>query len=376
MSDPSAPRSRVVVAGGGAAGLETLMALQAMAAERVELPLVAPEDEFVYRPLAVEEPYAVGRVRHVPLRDAARDAAATFIGETIAEIDPGTRTAMTDEKTRVDYDALVLATGAEPRPAVDGALTWDDRVKAEALGGLLRDIEDGYTRRVAVIVPPGPGWPLRGYELAVLIAKDATGMGMDAEVTLVTPEPSPLAPLERSAVAQLLEAVEAAGVMLVSDRSASVDAGPPKSVLLQPSGRRFQVDRVLALPVLHGRPLVGVAADERGFFEVDEHCRVRAVDGVWAVGDATAFELKSGGYATEQADVAAADIAATAGVDVEPPPFDATPRADVGGLPAGRHLSAWLAADDDGLTTYLPTVGVSVMTYLRRDFAGSFRGER
>ena len=50
---------RVLIAGGGVAGLETLLALHALAENRVELTVIAPEDEFVYRPLAVNESYAL-----------------------------------------------------------------------------------------------------------------------------------------------------------------------------------------------------------------------------------------------------------------------------------------------------------------------------
>jgi sulfide:quinone oxidoreductase len=63
--------ARVVVAGGGVAGLEALMALRALAGARVELTLVAPHDDFVYRPLAVDAPYAVARARQASLDDAA-----------------------------------------------------------------------------------------------------------------------------------------------------------------------------------------------------------------------------------------------------------------------------------------------------------------
>jgi sulfide:quinone oxidoreductase len=52
------PPFRVLVAGGGVAGLEALHGLHALADDRVELTLIAPEDEFVYRPLAVEKPTA------------------------------------------------------------------------------------------------------------------------------------------------------------------------------------------------------------------------------------------------------------------------------------------------------------------------------
>src|SRR4051812_42839041 len=50
----------VVIVGGGVAGLEALLGLRAMAEDRVQLTLVAPEPDFSYRPLAVAEPFAMG----------------------------------------------------------------------------------------------------------------------------------------------------------------------------------------------------------------------------------------------------------------------------------------------------------------------------
>ena len=47
---------RVVIGGGGVAGLEALLALHALAGDRVQLTLVAPDPDFAYRPLAVAEP--------------------------------------------------------------------------------------------------------------------------------------------------------------------------------------------------------------------------------------------------------------------------------------------------------------------------------
>ena len=43
---------------------------------------------------------------------------------------------------------------------------------------------------------------------------------------------------------------------------------------------------------------------------------------VWAAGDRTAFCAKTGGFADEQAYVAAADIEAAAGASVQERPFD------------------------------------------------------
>jgi sulfide:quinone oxidoreductase len=365
---------RVLIAGGGVAGLEALMALRALAGERVELMLVAPADEFVYRPLAVEEPFAVGSVRQVPLRDAARDANAAFLSATVDEVDPDQKTVSTSDSERLEYDALVLAVGANAVPAVDHAMAWDDRADAEMLGGLLRDIEEGYSRRLAVVIPPGPGWPLRAYELALLISGEAKGMSAELETTLVAPDPSPLAMLGPGAVELISHELELAGVAVVSADHTDVEPGHTATVVLQPSGRRLEVDRVLALPRLQGRPVAGIPADAAGFVEIDEHCRVRGLDSVWAVGDGTDFALKSGGFAAEQADVAAEDIAAIAGADVDPRPFDPVGRPGLAGLPSGCFLKEWLAEGDDGLTTDLPALGLPVLTYLQRDLEAGWRG--
>jgi sulfide:quinone oxidoreductase len=355
------------------AGLETLMALRALAGDRVGLTLIAPDDEFVYRPLAVEEPFVVGRARRVPLHRVAQMAGAEFLAATVQAVDPEARSVRTSEGESLAYDALVLAMGAEVMPAVANVMTWDDRADADLVGGLLRDLEEGYSRSLAILIPPGPGWPLRGYELALFITLEARSMGAELETTIVTPEPASLAALGPRAAEAVSTELERAGVAVVTADHVQVERDRTATVVLEPSGHQLEVDRVLALPVLRGRRVRGVPADPAGFVEVDERCRVRGLDGVWAVGDATAFPLKSGGFAAEQADVAAADIAAGAGAAVEPRSFDPA-REDLGGLPTGRFLSEWIAGSEGAHAMDLPVSAVPVLTYLQRDLAASWRG--
>ena len=59
--------------------------------------------------------------------------------------------------------------------------------------GLIQDLEDGYIKRIAFVVPPAASWPLPIYELALMTAERAFDMCVDVELTLVTSEPSPLA---------------------------------------------------------------------------------------------------------------------------------------------------------------------------------------
>src|SRR3954451_21514266 len=159
---------RVIVAGGGVARLETLLALRDLAGAHVDLVLLAPDDDFVFRPMAVAEPFSLGHRQRVPLADVARDVRAERVRDGLASVDPGARTLTTTGGDELGYDALVLATGARVEPALQHGLTWTPESDADELGGLLRDIEEGYVKRVTFVVPPDPAWPLPAYELALM----------------------------------------------------------------------------------------------------------------------------------------------------------------------------------------------------------------
>ena len=85
------PIMDVVIAGGGVAGLEALLALHAMARERVSLRLIAPDPEFSYRPLAVAEPFGLGHAHHVPLERFAEEAGAELIIDAAVGVDDANR---------------------------------------------------------------------------------------------------------------------------------------------------------------------------------------------------------------------------------------------------------------------------------------------
>ena len=367
---------RVLVVGAGMAALETVMALRSLAGDRVAIALVAPEAEFVYHPIAAKPPYAVGRMRRIPLERLMADAGAQRFPLNVSAVDSAPRVVRTTAGREFEYDELVLAMGADPVPVVQHATTWDDRTGADTLGGLVRDFELGYSRRLAVVIPSGPVWPLRGYELAVFLTQDARGMGIGIETSLITPERSPLEMLGEEAVTAVSDALREVGVSVVFANQVEIEPGQPHVLVANPPGTRVEVDRVVALPTLRGRPIPGVPVEEHGFVEIDEHCRVKGLEHIWAVGDITTFPVKSGGMATEQADVAAEAIAAAAGADIEPRAFDPAGRGELAGLPAGGYLEPWLGTDEvQNSTTSLPTLGVPVLTYLQRDFSAGWRGE-
>jgi sulfide:quinone oxidoreductase len=312
----------VVVAGGGVAGLEALLALRDIADGRVGLTLLSPDAEFVYRPMAVAEPFGRGLADRYPLAEIASDLDVELVQTALVEVDPSSRTAVMSAGTRLPYDALLIAVGARSEPAYRRVLTWTPETDAELFGGLLRDVDEGYVKSVAFVVPPGVAWPLPAYELALMTAWQAWGMGHDdVRVTVYTHEDAPLGLFGTRATAAVRDDLEEAGVGVETGVYVTEDPQTPGRLVLHPGERALEAQRVVALPRAVGPALPGLPSDARGFVPTDLHGRVAGVEAVWAAGDATAFPIKQGGLASQQADAAAESIAECAGVDLEPQPF-------------------------------------------------------
>jgi sulfide:quinone oxidoreductase len=332
---------RVLVAGGGVAGLEALLALRDLAGNRVRCALLTPEPEFVYRPMAVAEPFARGRAARHRLDAIARDLGAELIAGRLAYVQVDGRQAVVDDGRRLGYDALVLGVGAGSEPALPHVLTWTPESDGEVYGGLLRDLDEGYTKRVAFVVPVGAAWPLPAYELALMTAWQARSMGHDdVHITIYTPEEAPLALFGAAASAAVRDDLDDAGIDV---QTGAVVTAADGRLRIEPGSRPLDAERIVALPRAVGRALRGIANDERGFVVCDAHGQVAGTDTVWAAGDATAFPIKQGGVAAQQADAAAEAIAARAGADVEPKPFHPVLR---GVLLTGRG-QRWMRGPDE-----------------------------
>jgi sulfide:quinone oxidoreductase len=135
----------------------------------------------------------------------------------------------------------------------------------------------------------------------------------------VTPEATPLAMFGGEASREVAGLLQQAGVILHAATDAEIVK--PGRLRLTANGDVLDVDRLIALPRLEGPNLPGLPATPEGFLLIDGHARVQGVPDVYAAGDVTSFPIKQGGIACQQADAAAADIAARAGAPVEPQPF-------------------------------------------------------
>jgi sulfide:quinone oxidoreductase len=311
----------VLIAGGGAAALEAAFGLQRLAGDRADVTILAPDELFATQALAVLVPFAAGHTPHEPLTRIASDAGARLRRGRMASVDADAHQVMTAEGELIPYDVLLIAIGAVKRDPYPHVLTFGSPGAEERMHGLVQDLEDGYVRRIAFVVPPDTSWPMPLYELALMAAERAYDVSAHCDLMLLTAEEAPLALFGSQASRALEVRLADAGVALLT--GVRVDVLKRGLIELHPGHEQLSVDRVITLPRLEGPAVQGLPADARGFVPVDRHGRVQGVPDVYAAGDATHFPIKQGGLACQQADAAAESIAARAGAAIEPQPYTA-----------------------------------------------------
>jgi sulfide:quinone oxidoreductase len=313
-------RFEVLIAGGGVAGLESAFAVCDLAGDRVHITLLTPGSDFVYRPNAVKEPFTLGSAQHYSLAALIKDTRAELVHDAITRVDVDRRVAHTVAGLELPYDALLLGLGVSMTERYEHATTVDDARIDEHLHGLVQDVEGGYLKRLAFVIPAPIPWPLPAYELALLTAERAWDMQAELGVTLLTPEPAPLAVFGEHASAEVAQLLADRGIEVIT--SAYCEVPTAKTISVSPGGTHLEFDRIVALPELRGPALEGIPHDGDGFIPVDEFCKVRGAESVYAAGDMTDFPVKHGGIAAQQADTAARSIAALAGAPVVPLAID------------------------------------------------------
>ena len=147
----------MLIAGGGVAALEAVLALEALAGARVRMELLTPADEFVFRPLMVGEPFDRTEARRVPLRDLLAGRPVRHVRDGLAAVDAAAGRVRTTSGTDRGYDALLVACGARSAESVPGALTFGGPGSVNAYRELLADLEWARVKRVVFTLASGAG---------------------------------------------------------------------------------------------------------------------------------------------------------------------------------------------------------------------------
>lgn len=320
---------RVVIAGGGIAGLEAALGLRALAPEGTEITVVAPATELLHQTLGDAHLRLGGVDRHALDRVCAQ-VPAEFVQGVVASVDPDARTATLGDGTTLAYDALLVAIGARRVMSLDHAVLFGSSLDAPAVNEQLALIEAGRAHRLAIVVPPAAAWTLPAYDVA-LRAVEAGG-----EAVVITPEDRPAVVFGAAAEA-VRSTLDEAGVAIHHGRAVDIEPG----VVVLDDDERVAADGIVALPWIRGPRTPGLPHDTEGFLPIDPWAKVDGVDHVYGAGDGTSFPVRQGGIAAQQAAVAAVSIARVLGADLEPQPLSAVVR---GVLPTADG-TLWLEHD-------------------------------
>ncbi len=376
------PTARIVIAGGGIAALEAVLALRALGGDAPQFTLVSAAPTFRVPALAALKPFARGHSDALSLPEFVEARGGQFVEGRVAAVDAERRVLVLDHGEEIAYDELLVAVGGQPVKGTDQG-TGFEVASPETVSGIASDLELGWAESVAVIVPEGPSWPLPGYEFALQLAAQAPAADEgQARVHLFIPTDEPLPFFGPRVSAEVRDLLVQAGVALHAGAPARV----VRTGLVERDGGRppVKVDRILALPRIVGPALPGLPQDDDAFIRVDEFSRVTGTPHVHAAGDGTTIPYKFGALACQQADVAVGDLLADLGYDVQAAPLDPVydarlvaadrevllhhdpsgagrpPARWVGGAKiAGRYLTPFLEDAAIGHVAHRASVGVS-----------------
>lgn len=224
------------------------------------------------------------------LADVARRG-VTFLQASVERIDLGAKRVETSRRA-LAFEHLVVALGAKLAPVPAGHNLYS----AEGAAALHRDLAALQGGDVLIVVTSTPfKCPPAPYEAAMLAKGFLDARGVDATVTLATPETQPLPAAGPECGLAVRGYVEDRGVDLLLERALQ-EIDPQRRVARFTDGTERRYD-VLAVVPAH-RPPESLATSglalEGGWVKVDPATLQTSAPGAWAVGDCTLVKLANG----------------------------------------------------------------------------------
>jgi NADH dehydrogenase FAD-containing subunit len=315
-----ARKPRVVVVGGGFAGLESAFYLRHKLQDRVDITLISDSNYFFFKPDSIYIPFGKNPEElRIDLIEPTRRKNIDFIRGKVERIDP-TNWSVHLPHTEIAFDYLVLATGAAMRPAEvpglrDYAVTiWtpEDMLQLrERYALLVQDARAGRRSKLLFLMPPNNRCPGPLYEMALMTDTWLREQGVRDNVDIFwsTFEDNYAQAFGPRLQPVIHEEFETRGIH--AHRGFAVDR-VELGVVKYANGETLSFDLLVAFPPhVAANEFNTLPTDERGFIKVDpDSRRVVGHERIFAVGDAADFPVKQAFLALLQADAAAEHIAA------------------------------------------------------------------
>lgn len=312
-------KPRIVVLGGGFAGLESAFFLRHKLHERADITLISDRDYFIFKPNTIYVPFGEDPDKYkIHLEAPTRRKHIDFIEAKVEFIDPD-RHVVHLHDFEAAYDYLVIATGAALRPREimgleENAITvWtpDDMVRLRtAYQKLVEQANDGLRRKLLFLIPPNNRCPGPLYEIALMTDTWLREQGIrnQVEITWTTYEDG----FVQSFGPRLNTVMDGEFTErgIAGYKGFVVTGVEPGKVHYQ-NGETRAYDLLVSFPpYVAANTFEAMPRDDRGFIRVvPDSRRVQGRDRVFAAGDAADFPIKQAFLALLQADAAADHIA-------------------------------------------------------------------
>jgi sulfide:quinone oxidoreductase len=303
--------SRLVILGGGTGGTLTANRLRRMFAEAdLEITVVDQDDSHIYQPALLFVPFGMAHPEDI-VRPRSRQlrAGIAFKRSAVHSVDIQAQAVRLSDGSVLDYDVLVVATGAVLVPEETEGLTgpgWLDKVftfyglaEATALASALQGFEGG---RIVVNVVDNPiKCPVAPLEFCFLADWYFTERGIRDKVQLTYVTPLDGAFTKPVSASHLGKMLEEKGIELITEfNTGEVDGGA--GLLTAFDGREVPFDLAVVIPLHGGAPFVGESpglGDELNFIPTDEHTlQAKAAPNIFVIGDAANVPASKAGSVT------------------------------------------------------------------------------
>ncbi len=301
---------RIVILGGGTGGTLTANRLRRHFGADAEISVVDQDDHHVYQPGLLFVPFGLADPDHIVRpRQRQLHKGITFHQVAIDHVDIEADRVSLADGTALDYDVLLVATGARLIPEETEGLTgagWNERVftfydlpGATALHDALADFEGG--RLVVNVVDMPIKCPVAPLEFCFLTDWYLQERGIRDEVELTYVTPLDGAFTKPTASAALSGMLEEKGVHLVTEfNTGEVDGLGGR--LIGWDEREVPFDLAVVIPVHGGAEYVDRSpglGDGLGFVPTDPHTLQSKVrPNIFAIGDATDVPASKAGSVT------------------------------------------------------------------------------